>query len=224
MRSADVKARLAVLSAAAVTVMGVGAGVADAAGGAASAGGAAAVAASARAVMWPGAGTRPEAAAGPATGAGPAAGAGHAAAAARSSSAAARSFFGRCVTAQLGLSFHGFNAAAGQRFLTLVLLNRSHFTCRIGGYPGLQFYAVHNPLVTHVIRVPGPHGRIFLHPGQAARACLQWGAISPPFSHPHVVAVTPPGDFAALVAVWRWGPVYRGTVSTTALRPGRTCL
>ncbi len=130
----------------------------------------------------------------------------------------------RCGTGQLGLSFRGFNAGAGQRFLTLVLMNQSRSTCSVRGYPGIQFYgAFGHALATRESRVAGPRPTVVLRPGNRARSCLRWSAISPPFIHPNVIAVTPPANRSALIAAWRWSQVFHGNISATALNGGNVC-
>jgi len=130
----------------------------------------------------------------------------------------------RCGTARLGLSFRRFNAGAGQRFLKLVLINQSHATCSIGGYPRLRFYGAYgHPIASHEVRVAGSMGTVSLLPGGIVRSCLQWGAIQPPFIHPHVVAVAPPGNRAALIVAWKFGPVMGGRINVGPLKAGTSC-
>ncbi|HUK72108.1 MAG TPA: DUF4232 domain-containing protein [Streptosporangiaceae bacterium] len=130
----------------------------------------------------------------------------------------------RCTTGQLGLGFRGLSAGAGQRSLTLVLSNMSRLTCSIRGYPQLQFHgAAGRALATHQTRIPGPRPTVVLRPGHRVRSCLRWAAISPPFINPRVIAVTPPGDHFALVVAWKWGRVFRGIISATAIMKGLVC-
>jgi len=129
----------------------------------------------------------------------------------------------RCTTAQLGVSFRGADAGAGQRFLTLVLTNQGA-TCWTGGYPWLQFYGrFGHAIAANESHVPAPHSAIMVAPGGKVRSCLRWGAVSPPFVHPHVIGVTPPGALARLFVPWRWGAVFRGDISVTPLKSGTTC-
>ncbi len=130
----------------------------------------------------------------------------------------------RCTVRQLGVGFRGLSPGAGQRALTLVLSNMSHSTCSVRGYPGLQFHgAAGRALATHETRIRGPRPMIVLRSRNSVRSCLRWSAISPPFIHPRVIAVAPPGDHSALVVAWQWGPVFKGNISVTAIMKHVVC-
>jgi hypothetical protein len=48
---------------------------------------------------------------------------------------------GRCVSSVLQASFGRSLGAAGHAYVALLLTNRSHATCTLGGYPGVSFVA-----------------------------------------------------------------------------------
>ena len=70
--------------------------------------------------------------------------------------------------------------AAGSRYATAALTNRTSSTCRVYGYGGVQLLdAARHPLPTHQIRDPGtpPHPVLLLSPGGSASSQLHWSPL-----------------------------------------------
>jgi hypothetical protein len=114
----------------------------------------------------------------------------------------------RCHTRQLAAAFTGLNGASGgQRGMTLILTNRSAATCYVYGYAGLGLRGSGDrPLPTHLGRVPAPHTRVVLRPGQNAQAMVTWRVSSPTPpdrpEYPQLAAVTPPDEYTYLLQIW----------------------
>src|SRR5450631_4032118 len=128
----------------------------------------------------------------------------------------------RCHTSQLAAAFTGLNAASGgQRGMTLILTNRSTSACYVYGYEGLGFLGSRgSPLPTHLTRVNVPHAQVTLRPGGNAQAMLTWRAYPDPSGalvYPQLTEITPPDEYAYLMARWPAEPVSSGDVSTWPL-------
>jgi hypothetical protein len=135
---------------------------------------------------------------------------------------------GRCHTSQVAASLIPESPAAGQRFATLVLTNRSQRACGIFGYEGLQLLDRRlGPLPTHLIRRDLDARRnLVMRPGRSASALLHWTVVPssdepvtrPCEPTPALVRVTPPNEFRSLIIPWRLGPVCgHGRVDTRPL-------
>jgi hypothetical protein len=123
------------------------------------------------------------------------------------------------------------DAAAGNRYATLILTNRSDEVCRTYGYVGLQLTGSGgDDLPTRVIREasPAPH-RVVLRPGESAFTRIHWTVVPgasepaavPCAPRPSRLLVIPPDERSQLAAEWPGGPVCeRGRIDTTALSLG----
>jgi hypothetical protein len=137
----------------------------------------------------------------------------------------------RCHTPQLAGRVRLLEAAAGNRYATLILTNRSDEVCRTYGYVGMQLTgAGGGELPTRVIRepAPAPH-RVVLRPGQSAFTRIHWTVVpgaGEPAAGPCApraarVLVIPPDERTQLAATWPGGAVCeRGRIFTTALGAG----
>ena len=136
----------------------------------------------------------------------------------------------RCRTAQLHVSFGQLGAAAGNRYVRLILTN-SGAACRTRGYVGMQLLgAGSQPVPTDVVRdqsVPAPV--VTVPTGGQTSALLHWGAIpagnesqsGPCEPVPQQVEVTPPNEFQFTVAPWTFGSVCeQGRIDTQPLQAG----
>jgi hypothetical protein len=137
----------------------------------------------------------------------------------------------RCHTPHLAGRVRLLEAAAGNRYATLILTNRSDETCRTFGYVGMQLTGPGgDELPTRVIREPepAPH-RVVLRPGQSAYTHIHWTVVpgagepaaGPCAPRPTRLLVIPPDERTQLAAGWSGGAVCeRGRIFTTALGPG----
>lgn len=136
-----------------------------------------------------------------------------------------------CTTADLRVSVHALQPAAGNRYAALRLTDSTSHQCRTEGYPGLQLVdAAGRPLPTDAVRNtsvrPLP---ITLGPGGSAWSRLHWtdvagsgdspaGSCEPP---PAAIRVTPPDRTTASAALWQLGPVcLRGRITERPLTAG----
>jgi len=118
----------------------------------------------------------------------------------------------RCHTADLTAGLHNLDAAAGSRYATAVLTNRTRSTCRIYGYGGVQLLdAARHPLPTHQIRDPGtPPRPVLLRPGGSASARLHWSPLpdgtesqtGPCQPTPTYLLITPPDETQPITVPW----------------------
>jgi len=118
----------------------------------------------------------------------------------------------RCHTADLTAGLHNLDAAAGSRYATVVLTNRTRSTCRIYGYGGVQLLdAARHPLPTHQIRDPGtPPRPVLLRPGGSASSGLHWSPLpdgtesqtGPCQPTPTYLLITPPDETQPITVPW----------------------
>lgn len=123
----------------------------------------------------------------------------------------------RCHTADLTLSVRSLDAAAGQRYANLVLVNRSARTCSLYGYGGVQLLdAAGAPLPTRQQRQAGTVPAVLrLAPGAATHSLVHWGVVPAAGDRQtggcqpsaRTVAVIPPDETAPVRAPWAYGPV-----------------
>jgi hypothetical protein len=135
----------------------------------------------------------------------------------------------RCHTAGLSARITPQDAAAGNRYATLVLTNTTGQACRIYGYGGVQLIGSSAvPSAQH--RDAGtPPELLSLPAGGHAYSTLHWGAVpgtgdsqsgqcEPEAS---TLLVTPPDETTSLRVPWTFGPVCeRGAIDQTAYRVG----
>lgn len=134
----------------------------------------------------------------------------------------------RCHTSQLAGSLENGDAGAGQRYVDLVLRNKSGETCTLYGYGGLQLIGADGSQVpTKLTREPKPApATVRLAPGASARSTLHWTAVpadDEPQDHaceptPARVQVIPPDETDPLmVNDWKDGEVCQhGAIDGTA--------
>jgi hypothetical protein len=121
-----------------------------------------------------------------------------------------------CAASQLTGSLIFDDAAAGNRYARLVVINHAEADCTMQGYPALQLIAVDGRLLgTEVdpddstpaaVTVPNlgtATSRLHWHVGP----CFTQGDDGTPESRPALVTVTPPGDAAGVDVPWEFGPV-----------------
>jgi uncharacterized protein DUF4232 len=135
----------------------------------------------------------------------------------------------RCATGSLSVELRPGSPGAGQRYATILLVNRSRATCRTAGYVGLGLLGRHGrKLPTNAVRDRSRAIRaVVLRPGQRAAADLHWGAIAgagepaagPCQPSPLRLQVTPPDERTPLLVPWRFGPVcQQGRIEVRPLR------
>lgn len=122
------------------------------------------------------------------------------------------------------------NAAAGNRYVTLVVRNKSQQTCTLWGYGSLDLLdASKNVLPTQAERTLGPVPTLVrLRPGAAAGKILHWGVVAtgnepadgpcqPPASSINVI---PPDETIPFEVDFEFGPVCdSGRIETSAYFP-----
>lgn len=126
----------------------------------------------------------------------------------------------RCHTSELGGSLQARDAAAGNRYATLVLTNTGGEVCTVYGYGGLGLVGPDGgPVPSTQQRVASPQGnggsRTTLQPGQAVAATLRWTVVATgpePTSGdceptPGRLTVIPPDETDSLSITWPFGPV-----------------
>lgn len=121
----------------------------------------------------------------------------------------------RCHTSELTASVKESDAAAGNRYATLLLTNRSQRTCTVFGYGGLQpLDAAKKQLPITLTRdTGGPATPVRLAPGANVGRTIHWGAVpsgSQPCPTPAYASIIPPDETDPLVIGWSLGPVCGG--------------
>lgn len=135
----------------------------------------------------------------------------------------------RCHTSDLSASLSPQDAAAGNRYASLVLTNTSATTCRVYGYGGIKLVG-DKPIPSRQHRDPStPPKLLTVRPGAHVYSTLHWGAVTgtgdaqsgqcePTATH---LLVTPPDETTSLRIPWHYGPVCeRGRIDQTAYRAG----
>ena len=122
----------------------------------------------------------------------------------------------RCHTSELTGSLRAGDAAAGNRYATLVLTDTGGQTCTIDGHGGLGLVdGSGRPLPTTQVRTGGSGTVVTLRPGASVSTQLHWsavpgtgdastGACQPT---PATLRVIPPDETDALSVPWAGGPV-----------------
>jgi hypothetical protein len=137
----------------------------------------------------------------------------------------------RCHTGDLAAALREGDAAAGNRYATLVLTNTSRRICTVFGYGGLQLAdARRQPIPTVQQRDPAhPPSLIRLDPGRRASTRLHWSAVphtgeamtGPCEPTPALLLVIPPDERTQLAVRWTSGPVCgHGAIEEWAYAPG----
>lgn len=120
-----------------------------------------------------------------------------------------------CQAAQLQPSLEMADAGAGQRYVTLVLVNHGA-PCQMTGYVGLQLLGAGGvPIPTVVSREAGSAVPVTLQPGGAASTPLHWAGIplsdeaqtGPCEPQPAQVEITPPDETQVVTTAWTLDPV-----------------
>lgn len=119
----------------------------------------------------------------------------------------------RCHTWQLDVHLTDAGAAAGNRYVKIVLTNRSTSTCYVFGFGGMLLLdAAKHPLPTVLVRAAGssPH-RLKLLPGGTVSSRLHWSDVPTGsktcMPEPKYAEVTPPDERTFIVTSWIMGPV-----------------
>lgn len=111
--------------------------------------------------------------------------------------------YARCGARDLELTLGGMDAAAGNRYLPLVLRNVSAATCHLQGYPGVSLLDADRnqlgPAVTY--EDANPKERLDLGPDEAVSTVLHWASDGNAPCRPEsaYVRVYPPGDTESIV-------------------------
>jgi hypothetical protein len=138
----------------------------------------------------------------------------------------------RCRASQLRGSFGGFDAGAGQRYVTLKLWNSSRTSCALQGYPGVSLIGPgQQPIPSESVpTTTSPGTPLTIRPGRRVSSTLHWigiplsdeqqiGPCEPTPASAHVLA---PGDSQYLLITWSFGPVCgHGQIDTSPLEPSR---
>jgi len=129
----------------------------------------------------------------------------------------------RCHTSELTGSLRAGDAAAGNRYATLVLTDTGGQTCTVAGFGGLGLVdAAGHGLPTQQVRSGGTAPAVTLRPGAAVSSQLHWGAVpgtgdaqtGPCQPTPVTLRVIPPDETDALGVAWSGGPVCEGGTIT----------
>ncbi|TDD84880.1 DUF4232 domain-containing protein [Actinomadura darangshiensis] len=130
----------------------------------------------------------------------------------------------QCTAGMLDASLTDLGAAAGNRYATLVLTNKSGKHCTTGGWSGLQLAGAGGTVPTKVVREGTPH-TITIRNGGHAYERLHWAAVpagdetgdncEPVAS---VLRVIPPNRTEQTDATWKYGPACQhGQIRLTPL-------
>jgi hypothetical protein len=106
----------------------------------------------------------------------------------------------RCTATTLVGSVKPADAAAGNRYATLIVTNKSKLVCTLYGYGGLQLIAANgSPNPTNLIRTPDPGpSLVSLQPGDSAQKKLHWVVI-PTGNEPVQGPCQPPSGGATVI-------------------------
>jgi hypothetical protein len=137
----------------------------------------------------------------------------------------------RCTAASLSGSIETMESAAGNRYVRLVVRNKSGQVCTLSGYGGMTLLnATRQPIPTTAERNLNPvPSLVRLNPGGQASKILHWSVVAtgdepttgpcqPPAS---AIAVTPPDETEPFQVSYQFGSVCdHGRVQTSAYYPG----
>ena len=125
----------------------------------------------------------------------------------------------RCHTSELTGSLRPGDAAAGNRYATLVLTDTGGQTCTVDGFGGLGLVdGAGRPLPATQVRTGGSGAVVTLQPGASVSAQLHWSAVPGTGDAqtgdcqpvPATLRVIPPDETDALNVAWAGGPVCSG--------------
>lgn len=119
-----------------------------------------------------------------------------------------------CTSGMLSASLTDLGAAAGNRYATLVLTNKSGKHCTTGGWSGLQLAGADGAIPTNVVR-EGTARTITIYNGGRAYERLHWGVVpagdEPDTDRcepvPSTLKVIPPNNTEQIAAGWTYGSV-----------------
>ncbi|MFB4311095.1 DUF4232 domain-containing protein [Actinomadura sp. GTD37] len=119
-----------------------------------------------------------------------------------------------CTSGMLGASLTDLGTAAGNRYATLVLTNRSGKNCTTGGWSGLQLSGADGTVPTKVVR-EGAARTITVGNGGRAYERLHWAVVpagdEPDDAgcepEPSALKVIAPNDTEQITANWTYGAV-----------------
>jgi hypothetical protein len=128
----------------------------------------------------------------------------------------------------MSASFVNPDAGAGQRHLTLVLMNNGSASCEVFGYVGLQLLTSGGAVVpTNVTRINlSARAHVIVPPGGQVSTLMHWGVIPGPGEPnsgpceptPAKIEITPPNETAFLTQPWTGDVVCEhGTIEVTPL-------
>jgi hypothetical protein len=120
----------------------------------------------------------------------------------------------RCTSGMLNARLTDLGAAAGNRYATLVLTNKSGKHCTTGGWSGLQLAGADGTIPTKVIREGTAH-TITIRNGGHAYERLHWAVVPAGDEtdgtncepEPGTLKVIPPNNTEQIAASWTYGPV-----------------
>ncbi|KAA6214479.1 DUF4232 domain-containing protein [Streptomyces albofaciens JCM 4342] len=122
----------------------------------------------------------------------------------------------RCHTSDLTAAFAtGEDAtpdpnAGGSTTTSIVLTNKSHRTCKIGGFAGVDLQPDAGGPSWSLARSAAKHGTTTLAPGDSTDFTVNLGMAKENDEgswKPATVAVTPPNETTPLTLKWPWGPL-----------------
>lgn len=122
----------------------------------------------------------------------------------------------RCHTSELGAAFTAADAAAGNRYATLVLTNKVQRTCTIFGYGGLQpLDTAKKQLPLTLLRDTGHGGPklVRLAPGATVARTIHWTAVrtgTQKCPEGAFAAIIPPDETDPLVVRYEFGEICGG--------------
>lgn len=130
----------------------------------------------------------------------------------------------RCHTGEVSARIVAGDAAAGNRYATLVFTNESDGACTLDGHPGMRLLdGNHDPLPTDVRRVAPSPREVVLQPGGTASASLHWTVVpsgdqkcQPPAKY---TLVTPPDAYDQLTISFHARSCH-GTIFATSVVAG----
>ncbi|MEU5995156.1 DUF4232 domain-containing protein [Spirillospora sp. NPDC047418] len=119
-----------------------------------------------------------------------------------------------CTSGMLSATLTDLGAAAGNRYATLVLTNKSGKHCTTGGWSGLQLASPDGTVPTNVVREGAPHTITIFNGGHAYER-LHWGVVpagdEPDTDRcepvPGTLRVIPPNNTEQVATGWSFGAV-----------------
>ncbi|MHB8295181.1 MAG: DUF4232 domain-containing protein [Acidimicrobiales bacterium] len=140
----------------------------------------------------------------------------------------------RCRSGSLRVTYAGETAVAGHAAAWFEFTNTGLTPCTLFGYPGMQLLGgVHQPLPTHVQRMPAPEHAVTLSPGRRGTFETMWvpfcvgncPSIHSGIVHSYYLRITAPNDYGShVVNAAAMTHVQGGAIQVWPVCPSRTCL